>query len=88
VTHGGFLLITTSKEEIMFEIVMLFAFLYAVTCPLLPAKHPEKKLPAEKEDSRNQRGAKRSLTEESARRGAGQLRQEASGRNHKHAHAA
>ena len=72
----------------MFEIVMLFAFLYAVTCPLLPARHPEKKLPTEKEDSPNQRGAKRSLKEESARRAAVQFRKGSSGLNPKHAHAA
>ncbi len=72
----------------MFEIVMLLAFLYAVTCPLLPARHPDKRLPAEKEDSPNQIRAKRSLTEESARRVAIQLRRESSGLNPNHAHAA
>jgi hypothetical protein len=72
----------------MFEIVMLFAFLCAVTCPLLPAKLPEERLPAEGADSPNHKETNRSLTVGSARRAVTQPQGKLTSRSLKRAHAA
>ncbi len=72
----------------MFEIVMLFAFVYAVTCPFLPAKPPEERLPAEGADSPDHKGTNRSLLVGSAHRDRTQPRGKLTSRSFKRAHAA
>jgi hypothetical protein len=72
----------------MFEIVMLFAFLYAVTCPFLPDKPPEERLPAEGADSLDHKETNCSLMVGSAHRDRPQTRGQLTSRSFKRAHAA
>ena len=72
----------------MFEIVMLFAFLYAVICPLLSAKPSSKRLPGKKTGPRNHGTKDSSLMQEAARRAATQNQGKPTGRCLRHAHAA
>jgi hypothetical protein len=72
----------------MFEIVMLFAFLSAVICPLLPAKPPAKRLPTEKAGSPDHGETGRALMAESAHRAMAHPRGGLTSRTLKLAHAA
>jgi hypothetical protein len=81
-TQQEFTLNTFSKEENMFEIIMLFAFLYAATCQLFPERPAATSLPSKK---RSQPGKKKSnsVSPSLPRKPA-----KAKGRSHHYAHAA
>jgi hypothetical protein len=81
-TQQGFTLNTFSKEENMFEIIMLFAFLYAATCQLFPERAVTTRLPS-KRKSRPGKKRNNSMAPSMPRKPA-----KAKSRSHHYAHAA